>query len=191
MDTLNRDQRRQQERQQKKLNSETIRLEYSVDPGLLQVYGIIIQAQLTITPSYAEALIAEGRVPPKPVNCRFLIDTGARTSMVKHEFAERAGLKLINSDTPIHGVGVDASGKTYMGRINFFTQSSLVHGVVHGIHVDARILSGELSNQGNSKLVDGLIGRDVLNFFDLKFSTKFGKVVLTYHRPNSSNLKAT
>ena len=151
MDSLNRDQRRQHERNQKKLQGETVRLEYSIDPNLLRMHGIILQAQLTITPSHAAALASEKKELPQPEMCRFLIDTGARTSRVKHEFAKKAGLKLINSSTTIHGVGVDLSGKTYMGRINFFTQSSMIPGALHSIHIDARILSGELSNQEASK----------------------------------------
>jgi predicted aspartyl protease len=108
-----------------------------------------------------------------------LIDTGADGCVVKHEFAERAGLKLINDNFPLHGVGIDTTGKAYMGRILFGRQSRVVAGVMQWMFVDTQVVSGNLA----SDLFDGLIGRDVLQHFQLSYDGKTGVVRMKYHRP--------
>ena len=59
--------------------------------------------------------------------CRFLIDTGAHKSLVKHEIAEQAKIKLISTHNPIHGVGVDTHAEAYIGRILFICESNKVY----------------------------------------------------------------
>jgi hypothetical protein len=66
------------------------------------------------------------------------------------------GIKLINTFNPIHGVGVDTTGKSYIGRILFICESKKVPGVKHNISVDTEIASGTLND---NKLFDGVIGR--------------------------------
>jgi len=113
--------------------------------------------------------------------CRFLVDTGATRSMVKHSIAEKAGLKLISENTAIHGVGVDTTGKTYLGRISFVSQSRKVEGVQHLMWIDAQIVSGSLHD---IEILDGLIGRDVLQHFDLRINGQSGRSTLTYLKTN-------
>lgn len=114
----------------------------------------------------------------REIRCKFLIDTGADVCVVKHSIAEKAGLKLINENTPIHGVGVDTTGKTYLGRVLFGTHSKKIPGAMHTIFVDTEIISGELP--GCADRIDGLIGRNVLSFFDFRYNGRTGKVTLRY-----------
>lgn len=99
--------------------------------------------------------------------------------VVKHDIAIQAGLKLINANAPLHGVGVDTSGKAYLGRVLFGVPSRLVTGAQHQVYVDTQVLSGDL----NSTLIDGLIGRDVLQHFTMTYDGKAGRVTMRYHRP--------
>src|SRR5450759_2015902 len=104
---------------ERKLNRETIILEFDFQAGSLRYHGPIITTALTITQAHADALVASGASIPPPVSCRFLLDTGADGCVVKHDFAVQAGLKLINANAPLRGVGVDTTGKAYMGRVVF------------------------------------------------------------------------
>jgi hypothetical protein len=100
---------------------------------------------------------------------------------VKHEFAERPGLKLINDNVPIHGIGVDTTGRTYMGRIIFGYQSKVVPSVTHTVYVETQIASGTLNLP--TDVIDGVIGRDVLLHFQLVYDGGTGQVRMKYHRP--------
>jgi hypothetical protein len=163
----------------RKLDRETIVLEFAFQAGLLAFHGPIITTTLTITQAHQDALVAAGAAIPPPVPCRFLLDTGADGCVVKHEFADRAGLKLINANAPLRGVGVDTTGKAYMGRVGFGVPSRVVSGAQHQMFVDTQISSGNLQ----SPLFDGLIGRDVLRHFLLTYDGKTGRVTMRYHRP--------
>ena len=170
---------RESKRIKKKLNSEnpTMLFEYQVNQ--LQGLGPIINTYITITDSHKKLLEQSGLPIPEPVKCRFLIDTGSSKSLVKHEIAEQAKIKLISTDNPIHGVGVDTSGKSYIGKIFFVCESKKVRGAKHNIFVNTEIASGTLNN---SQFIDGLIGRDVLRYFELKYNGKTGKVTLIYRK---------
>jgi hypothetical protein len=167
------------EKAQRKLNREDIVLQFDFQRGLLAYHGPIITTAITITQSHRDALAAAGAPIPPPVSCRFLLDTGADGCVVKHDIAIQAGLKLINANAPLHGVGVDTSGKAYLGRVVFGAPSKLVAGVQHQIYVDTQVLSGDLK----STLIDGLIGRDVLQHFTMTYDGKTGRVTMRYHRP--------
>lgn len=116
---------------------------------------------------------------PAAVTCRFLLDTGADGCVVTHDIAARAGLKLINANTPLHGVGVDSSGRTYIGCVLFGLQSRVMEGVLHTVAIDTQVMSGNLG----STLIDGVIGRDVLQHFVLTYDGKTGRVTMRYHKP--------
>jgi hypothetical protein len=107
------------------------------------------------------------------------VDTGADTTIVKHEFADRAGLKLINDNVALHGIGVDTTGRTYMGRIIFGALSKIVEGITHTFWVETQIASGTL----DLPTLDGVIGRDVLTHFTLIYDGHSGQVRMRYHRP--------
>lgn len=96
--------------------------------------------------------------------------------MVKHEFAERAQLKLINDSSPLHGIGVDTSGRTYMGRILFACDSRVQSGVRHFFAVDGAIQSGNLK----SDTIDGIIGRNILRSFEMIYNGITGKVIMRF-----------
>lgn len=166
---------------QRRLRKETIVLEFDYQPGNLLYHGPIIAAQLHIARAHEQALTAAGSPIPPPIPCRFLIDTGADGSVVKHEFAVRAGLKLINANSPLGGVGIDTSGKTYIGRVLFAVNSKIVEGAQHYMAVDTQVMSGELQ----TTLFDGLLGRDVLQHFCLTYDGKTGRVTMRYHKPSS------
>lgn len=155
-------------------------MEFSLEPEVLQGMGPIIETQVGVSERHAELLRQAGEPVPQPVRCRLLIDTGASRSMVKHEIAEKAGLKLISSGHPIHGVGVDTTGKVYMGRIFFVCKSKVDPRVTHTIWVDTLIMSGSLHE---SKIIDGLIGREVLSRFDFRYNGVTGKFTLQYFKP--------
>jgi hypothetical protein len=163
----------------KKLDREEIILEFDFGPGVLAYHGPIITTNLTITQAHQDALVAAGHPVPARVPCRFLIDTGADGCVVKHDFATRAGLKLINANAPLHGVGVDTTGKAYMGRVLFGTHSKVVAGAQHLMSVDTQVMAGDLK----TTQFDGLIGRDVLKHFRLTYDGKTGRVTMRYHRP--------
>lgn len=167
-----------QEKLQRKLSREAIVLEFEFGAGPLQFHGPIITTSLAITQAHADALKQAGDPVPAPVPCRFLVDTGADGCVVKHEFAIRAGLKLINDNAPLQGVGIDTSGKAYMGRVLFGTNSKLVAGAQHFMYVDTQITSGNLKGDH----LDGLIGRNVLRHFTLTYDGKTGRVTMRYHR---------
>ncbi len=150
-------------------------------PVHLQAHGPVIRTAISVTQEHANALQASGASIPEQVICNLLIDTGASNSLIKHEIAERAGLKLINSDAPVHGVGVDTTGRTYLGSILFGVESKRVPGVRHNIWVSAQIFSGSLQNAPN---LDGLIGRDVLQFFEFFYDGPTGKFSLRYIKPH-------
>ena len=103
---------------------------------------------------------------------------------VKHEFAVRAGLKLISENVPLHGVGIDTTGKAYIGRIAFGHRSKLVAGATHSMFVDTQIVSGTLAVD----VIDGVIGRDVLRHFHLSYDGKTGMVRMKWHRPGSTRI---
>lgn len=132
-----------------------------------------------ITPAHRDALVQAGEPIPPKVNCRFLIDTGSDATVVKHEFAEKAGLKLINASDPIHGVGVDTTGRVYIGRIAFGLKSKISEHSIHQIFVDTQVRSANLATDR----IDGLIGRDVLRHFVLLCDGRTGQVRMRYHRP--------
>lgn len=146
---------------------------------MLQGLGPIITTALTINAAHRDALQQAGQPIPPPVPCRFLIDTGADGTVVKHDFADSAGLKLINASDPLQGVGVDTSGRVYIGRIVFAIDSKIVAGAKHSIFVDTQVRSGNLV----SDRIDGLIGRDVLSHFTLTCDGRSGLVTMRYHRP--------
>lgn len=166
-----------QQKIQQKIDSENPRMDFDFEVGYLSNFGIILNTQISVTESYARVLSHLGKTVPHPVVCRMLVDTGATKSMLKHSFAEQAGLKLISENTPIRGVGVDTTGKTYMGRVQFFTSSKVHQGTQHMMFIDCQIVSGHLNN---NPILDGLIGRDVLRFFDLRVNGMTGKVSMTY-----------
>lgn len=180
---MNRKDRRKKEKErkriEKKLDTENPKMTFNYKTNQLAGFGPIINTYITITDSYKEVLKNSGLRIPEPVRCRFLIDTGAHKSLVKHDIAEKAQIKLINIHNSITGVGVDATGKSYIGRILFVCDSVKVPGAKHNIHVDTEISSGTLNN---NKIIDGLIGRDVLHYFELTYNGKNGKVTLVYQK---------
>ncbi len=165
---------------QRKLDQEVPKLDFQFDPGALFLTGPIITTNIGITQSHADAITAAGAAVPTSVRCRFLVDTGADVCVVKHEIAAAAGLKLISTNVPLRGVGIDTSGCVYMGRIWFGVESKKVPGVLHRIFVDTRVMSGTL---GAQPLFDGIIGRDVLQHFEMLYNGKTGRVTLRYFRP--------
>ena len=171
-----------QEKLQRKLERETLVLEFDYDPGVLQVQGPIINTDLTITPAHRDALVQAGQPIPPEVRCRFLIDTGSDGTVVKHEFAEQAGLKLINASDPLHGVGIDTTGRVYIGRIVFTLRSRISDAGLHRIFIDTQVRSAKLETDR----IDGLIGRDVLRHFVLLCDGRTGQVRMKYHRPPAS-----
>jgi hypothetical protein len=177
--SASRKQRAAEEKAQRKLSREAIIFEFDYHSGPLKFHGPIITTGLTITQAHSDALLAAGDPVPSPVPCRFLVDTGADGCVVKHDFAVKAGLKLINANVPLQGVGVDTTGKAYIGRVLFGIPSKVLAGAQHNIYVDTQINSGDLK----STLIDGLIGRDVLQHFVMTYDGKTGRVTLRYHRP--------
>ena len=170
-----------QEKNQRKLKRETIVLTFDYHPNVLVHIGPIIITDLGVAGSHRDALENAGQPIPANVRCRFLIDTGANSTVVKHEFAERAGLKLINDNFPLHGIGVDTTGRVYIGRIMFTCDSKVVPGFKHTCYVDTQISAGNLE----SDLIDGLIGRDVLHHFSLSYDGKTGQINMRWHRPTT------
>lgn len=168
-----------QEKAKRRLQREPVVLEFEYDPGALQYHGPILVTDLTVTDAHRQALEQAGQPVPAKVRCRFLVDTGADTSVVKHEFAERAGLKLINDNAPLHGVGVDTTGRVYMGRIVFGVLSRVVPGGRHEMGIETQVMAAKLE----TTVIDGLIGRDVLRHFALSYDGKTGIVRMKYHKP--------
>lgn len=175
----NRQQKKTREKLERRIKKETIKFEFDFTREQLQWGGPSIITSIHVPDSHAQALRDAGQPVPEPVRCRFLIDTGAQVTLVRHEIAERAGLKLISSNATIQGIGVDTTGRVYMGRIQFSVPSRKVPEAVHNVYVDTQVMSGSLEN----KQLDGLIGRDVLRYFDLQYNGETGKVTMKYLRP--------
>lgn len=89
-----------EEKAKRKLDREAIVLEFDYQPAALRYHGPVITTSMGLSGAHREALEKAGQAIPDPVQCRFLLDTGADSTIVKHEFAERAGLKLINDNVP-------------------------------------------------------------------------------------------
>ena len=179
-----RKQRKAEEKARRKADRETPTLELDYHPGALAYHGPVINTDLTIGESHKEALVLAGKPIPDPVRCRFLIDTGADGSLVGHEFAERAGLKLINPNAPIGGIGIDSTGRTYLGRIVFIVPSRSLAGVAHGVAIDTQIAGCTLRPEVAER-IDGLIGRDVLQHFELTYNGKTGKLTMRFLKDRS------
>ena len=174
-----RKQRKAADKARRKADRETPILEFNYDPTALAYQGPIINTDLTITDTHKDELVQAGQPVPTPVRCRFLIDTGADGSLVGHDFAIRAGLKLINSNAPLGGIGIDSTGRTYMGRIVFIIPSKTVSGLMHGVAVDTQISGATLPSEAANR-IDGLIGRDVLQHFELSYNGKTGKCIMKF-----------
>jgi predicted aspartyl protease len=166
-----------EEKAKRRAEAESPLLEFSLSPAVLLHIGPVIVTDLGITESHETALRAANLPVPQKVRCKFLIDTGADGCVVKHDIAEKAGLKLINAGVPIHGVGVDTTGRIYMGRIWFVVESRTAPGILLNMTVEAQILSGTLQS---SQQIDGLIGRNVLERFDFRYNGRTGKFSLRY-----------
>jgi aspartyl protease len=171
--------RKAQEKRQARLDREPLVLDFNYTRQGLQVLGPIITTDITITDSHADALRQAGQALPKKVACRFLVDTGAVGSVVKHEIAVQAGLKLINANRPLQGVGIDTTGRAYIGRIVFGVKSAISPDTIHNMWIDTEVTGATL----NTDLIDGLIGRDVLQHFELIYDGRTGRVKMKYHRP--------
>jgi len=170
-----------EEKLRRKLEREPIVLAFDYHPRALAYQGPVIITDLTITLAHREALQQAGQSIPAAVRCRFLVDTGADGTVVKHEFAERAGLKLISDNMSLHGVGVDTTGKAYIGRIAFAVASKLAD-AKHEMFVDTQIMGGKLESDS----IDGLIGRDVLQHFQLIYDGHTGAIRMKWYRPEAS-----
>lgn len=172
---------RTESKRQRKLDKEVQKFEFSADPDILRLVGPIIETDITITDSHKDLLEAAGKAIPVPVRCRLLLDTGAFECHVRHEIAEKAGLKLINSSAPSHGIGVDLTGRKYIGRVLFVIESKVIPGTMHNIWIDTPIssITGENLKRAN---IDGLIGRDVLRYFRFVYDGNKGEVSLRYYR---------
>ncbi len=156
-------------------------MQFAYPPPALQGLGPIIETDIGITEAHEQYLRNQGQAIPSRIRCRLLIDTGASKTLVRHDIAERAGLKLINENHPIHGIGVDTTGKIYSGRVWFVCQSHVDARLTHNIWLDVAIAGATLPN---TKTIDGLIGRDVLSHFDFVYSGKDGKFSLQYRGPS-------
>lgn len=154
--------------------------------GALAAYGPVIETKIGVTEEHARILQLAGHPVPPPIRCRLLIDTGADISLVKHDIAARAELKLISANTPIHGIGVDSTGRSYMGGIWFRCASRKFSHAEHTIWADAEISSGELPFDH----IDGLIGRDVLAHFEMRYIGPKGRLTLTYIRRQRPSARA-
>jgi hypothetical protein len=175
----NRKERRFDEKLKRKVSGESPLMEFQLEPSNLQVFGPIIQTDIGITAAHVQALQQNKMPIPERVRARLLIDTGASRTLVKHDLADRAGLKLVNAKAPIQGIGVDTTGRIYIGSIWFICRSKVDDRVTHNIFVDTQIASGTLQD---STLIDGLIGRDVLRHFDFRYDGKSGLFTLRYLR---------
>ena len=179
----NRKQRKAQAKALRRADRETPILEFDYDPFALAFQGPIINTDVTITDSHRNELIQSGKLVPPPVRCRFLIDTGADGSVLWHDFALKAGLKLINASAPIGGIGIDSTGRTYMGRILFIVPSRSAVGVHINIAVDTQITGATPHSPEIAARIDGLIGRDVLQHFDHTYNGRTGRVTMRFHKP--------
>ena len=153
-------------------------LQFNFNPESLLVNGPIIEANIGITPEYGRALQKEGKKVPEEIPCRFLIDTGADSCLVRHELALQAGLQLISAEAPIHGVGVDITGRSYLGLVWFEVPIQRVIETFHRISIKTEIVGATLPYEH----IDGLFGRDILQYFDLRYNGKTGKVTLKHLR---------
>jgi predicted aspartyl protease len=169
------------EKAQRTLATEPAILNLPYDPMQLLLEGPIIFTDLGVTEIHSAALRHAGQPVPPKIRVRFLLDTGADSCVIRHDIAERAGLKLIETGVPIQGVGVDTTGRVYMGRIWFGIESRRVPGASHLVAIDTRIFSGTLP----SPRLDGLIGRDVLRFFEMTYNGKTGHVRIKYFKTQS------
>jgi hypothetical protein len=177
---MNRTERKRQRQREKRLANEPMVLRFQFSPIALRFAGPVINTDIWVADSHAQSLTAAGQAIPERVRCRFLIDSGAYCTIVKHHIAETAGLKLINTSSPVRGVGEDDTGRTYFGRILFVLRSSVDPNATHIIAVETEITSAALAHATH---FDGLIGRDVLSFFDFRYNGKDGEVVMKYRGP--------
>lgn len=170
-------------KRQKKLEKEIQKFEFSGDPNLLRLVGPVLETYITIADSHRKLLESAGQAIPAPILCRMLVDTGAYECHVRHDIAESAGLKLINANAPSHGIGIDLTGKKYLGRVLMTMSSKVMPRKTHNIWFDTPIASitGENLKKAN---IDGLIGRDVLRYFRFIYDGYKGELSLRYYDPH-------
>ena len=184
---MNRKARRAQEAIHKKLEHQ-LPVDYphriQFDPRQLQAYGPIIGANILVASAQAQKLTAEGHPVPPPVPCRLLIDTGATATVVKHEIAEKAGLSLVNASVPAKGIGFDPTGRLYFGRVLVrFDVNHKGQQVSQDTWAEVLIQSAKFDDCPH---MDGVLGRDVLSFFDMTYSGPTGLLTLRYKGPRAA-----
>lgn len=89
-----------------------------------------------------------------------------------------AQLKLLSEGTSIHGVGIDTTGKTYLGKIWFGFHSKNDPQRVFQISYNAEITSAALDHANH---FDGILGRDILRHCDFRYDGKRGTFSLEFH----------
>ena len=177
----------QKKNQRKKKKPAAKKYHAQFDPNWLTARGPIIKAIIEVAPSHKLLLQSKGLPVPKPVVARLLLDTGASSTVVSHQLAEKAGLALISENSPLHGVGVDTSGKTYFGEVclQFRDENNKLERISKTCQISAASLPAQ-----TSEYMDGLLGRDFLAGFEVTYNGVTGIVSFQFvgkKRPPQKN----
>ncbi len=133
----------------------------------LLIKGPVIQVVVSVAQSIAGQLVQQGKPLPEPISGSALVDTGATSTCIDDEIAKKLGLPVIDVVKMASATDSASDRNVYPVHIGF---------VGTPIEADAgRVLGATLQAQG----LILLIGRDVLQSFNLFYNGVMGQITLS------------
>lgn len=171
---------RQGELKEPKVNDRRVWYRFDVDPDTdLLAYGIIVPAIIEMPRPARLRASYEGTPVPHPINCDVLIDTGSNVSHISPEIARDAHLKLIERGAEIEVVdGQKVRCDKYVGEIMLRLKT-----IRSGQPYESRFpifTEFHASKAAKPNKYQGLIGRDVMRYFDLRVNGRTGEIALRF-----------
>jgi predicted aspartyl protease len=123
---------------------------------------------VTVQPGHAHRLIlgVRGERIPEPLTLRMLVDTGAHRSVVPPRVIERLDLPVVSTDVDLRGVTGSVRRDVHFGSVTFsFPEQQQT------LEVPGTFVAQELDPEYP---FDGLLGRELLEPFELTFSIRDG-----------------
>lgn len=164
----------------RKTNDKRVSYELSFDRDEeLLAFGAIIPVKISVTESALLAGSVQGKEYPLPVECKMIIDTGSNVSYIQPEIALSAGLRLMDKGREITLIDQNKGySDIYYGDV--IIEFEKVKGSKR--HEFWFLVSSMLytAKMPQPKKYQGLIGRDILKYFELKINGSTGLLSLKY-----------
>lgn len=121
---------------------------FTVQRPNLQADGPCAEIQIAVSIPAADALIADGKAVPAPINATAMIDTGATGTVIQEGLAARLGIHPVGITRISTPSSADVECNVYAVRIIFR----------QGVTAEATAIEAPLQGQN----IQCLIGRDIL-----------------------------